>query len=401
MDFVDFLREMLGITDDFAITSIVKDEENKIIKIHLKYLNTHFVKEGKRYKLYDTTPEREWQHLNWFDYRCYLVCSLPRYLSEDGKPKVIDIHFAPKYKGYTHLFAAKVIETLHKVKVQNTVAELMHTTPYMIRSIMESAVEKSLLERGEVNDLENVSLDEKAYSHGHKYATILIDSDKNCVVEMTEGRKEKNVKALFFSINSQEKQPSLKRVNMDMWKPYINAIKDIAPQAMIVHDKFHLFKKLSQAIDKTRRKEVKETELLKGQKYTVLKNEENRTEEQQRAFEQMLSENLLTAKAWQIRENFKYLFGLKDCISFNYELWKNNAISQSITAVNEVIKTFDNHLQGIINAIVTQTSSGKHENMNGKIQSVISKARGFLNFERFRINTLFYFGNLKFSSQKN
>ncbi|WP_042006756.1 transposase, partial [Capnocytophaga canis] len=93
--------------------------------------------------------------------------------------------------------------------------------------------------------------------------------------------------ALFFSVNSQEKQPSLKRVNMDMWKPYINAIKDIAPQAMIVHDKFHLFKKLSEAIDKTRRKEVKETELLKGQKYTVLKNEENRTEEQQRAFEQM------------------------------------------------------------------------------------------------------------------
>ncbi|CEN49353.1 conserved hypothetical protein [Capnocytophaga canimorsus] len=90
------------------------------------------------------------------------------------------------------------------------------------------------------------------------------------------------------------------------------------------------------------------------------------------------------------------MFSLKDCIAINYELWKNNAISQSITAVNEVIKTFDNHLQGIINAIVTQTSSAKHENMNGKIQSVISKARGFLNFERFRINTLFYFGNLKF-----
>ncbi|CEN50284.1 transposase (fragment) [Capnocytophaga canimorsus] len=116
-------------------------------------------------------------------------------LSEDGKPKVIDIHFAPKYKGYTHLFAAKVIEILHKVKVQNTVAELMHTTPYVIRSIMESVVEKALLERGEVNDLEDISLDEKAYAYGHKYATILIDSDKNCVVEMIEGRKEKNVKA--------------------------------------------------------------------------------------------------------------------------------------------------------------------------------------------------------------
>ena len=35
------------------------------------------------------------------------------------------------------------------------------------------------------------------------------------------------------------------------------------------------------------------------------------------------------------------------------------------------------------------------ENMNGKIQAVIAKARGFLNFDRFKVNVLFYFGNLK------
>ncbi|MGC4128199.1 MAG: ISL3 family transposase [Bergeyella sp.] len=299
-----------------------------------------------------------------------------------------------------HLFASKVIEALQKIKVQSTVAELMNTTPYIVRSIMENAVEKALLERGEVRDLEHISLDEKAYTKGHQYATILIDSDKDYVVEMTEGRKEKNVKALFFSLNSEEKQPSIKRVNMDMWKPYMNVINEIAPQAQIVHDKFHLFKKLSEAIDKTRRKEVKENEQLKNQKYTVLKNRENRTEQQQKNFEQMLKDNLLTAKAWQIRENFKYLFQISEDIELHYNLWKENAISQSINAVNDVIKTFDNHLTGIFNAITTQTSSAKHENMNGKIQSVIAKARGFLNFDRFRINTLFHFGKLNFDSLK-
>jgi len=50
--------------------------------------------------------------------------------------------------------------------------------------------------------------------------------------------------------------------------------------------------------------------------------------------------------------------------------------------------------------MITQTSSAKHENMNGKIQSVIAKARGFLNFERFRINILFYFGKLNLNPQK-
>lgn len=35
---MDFLRDMLGITEDFAVTRIDKDESNKIIRIHLKYL---------------------------------------------------------------------------------------------------------------------------------------------------------------------------------------------------------------------------------------------------------------------------------------------------------------------------------------------------------------------------
>jgi transposase len=64
--------------------------------------------------------------------------------------------------------------------------------------------------------------------------------------------------------------------------------------------------------------------------------------------------------------------------------------------VNAVIKTVKNHLQGVVNALITHTDSGKHENINGRIQAVIAKARGFFYFYRFRINVLFYFGNLIF-----
>ena len=47
-----------------------------------------------------------------------------------------------------------------------------------------------------------------------------------------------------------------------------------------------------------------------------------------------------------------------------------------------------------INALETRTDSGKHENMNGRIQAILAKAKGFKNFDRFRINVLFYFGKL-------
>lgn len=62
-------------------------------------------------------------------------------------------------------------------------------------------------------------------------------------------------------------------------------MEEIAPNAIQVHDKFHLVGKLSEAIDKTRKKEVKTEPLLIKNKYTVLKNEKNRTEKQQTSFE--------------------------------------------------------------------------------------------------------------------
>ncbi len=36
-----------------------------------------------------------------------------------------------------------------------------------------------------------------------------------------------------------------------MWKVFINVIKEQVPQALIVHDKFHLIEKLGKAVDKT------------------------------------------------------------------------------------------------------------------------------------------------------
>jgi len=47
MDFIDFLKEMICITDDFGIISIDKYEyPEKVIKIHLKYIPNCQVSQG-------------------------------------------------------------------------------------------------------------------------------------------------------------------------------------------------------------------------------------------------------------------------------------------------------------------------------------------------------------------
>lgn len=397
MEFSEFIKSLLGITDDFSLDKIETDHGAKVINIHLKYLSKRYKKDNLEYVIYDFAPERKWQHLNWFEYSCYLICSLPRYVNSEGKISTMEVSFAPKSRGYTHKFSQRIIEYLQEIKVQSTVAKLLNTTPYIVRSIMEDAVEKALNVRGLITDFKNISLDEKAYKEGHQYATILINSDKDCVINLVEGRKEKSVKALFFEVNEQEKQPQIERINIDMWKPYINVMKELSPNALQVHDKFHLVKKLSEAIDKTRKSEFRDNPILIGQKYTVLKKEENRTEAQQKSFEIINQANLKTAQAWLVRENFRSIFESNHWNDklYLYKNWLQDALNKDLKHINAVAETFKRHKEGIENAIITQTSSGRHENLNGRIQSILAKARGFLNFDRFKINVMFYFGNLQ------
>ena len=396
MEFSDFLKKLLGIGSDFEVSEVTVEEKSKEINIHLNYIPKRYTVQGKGYPIYDQAPERKWQHLNWFEYKCYIICSIPRYVNSEGKVTTIDIDFAPKSRSYTNKFSQQVILYLQTVRVQSTVANLLNTSSYIVRSIMEDAVENALSTRGFITDFKHVSLDEKAYKPGHEYATILIDSDKECVLNLIEGRKEKSVKALFFELNEQENQPQIELVNIDMWKPFMNVMKELSPYAMQVHDKFHLVKKLSEAIDKTRRNEIKENPILTKQKYSVMKNQENRTENQQKVFEEMTKVNLKTSEAWAVREDFRTVFNPNHWSDklYLYKIWIENASKKNLKYVNEVIETFKRHTQGIENAIITDTTSAKHENLNGRIQSVLAKARGFLNFDRFKINVMFYFGNL-------
>lgn len=399
MDITEFINEILDIGSNFKAEKIEFKETKKEIYIDLNYLPKTYNKDGVDLRIYDYAPKRIWQHLNWFEFKCYLRCSLPRYVDSNGKVTTIEVPFAPKSRSYTHKFSESVVLYLQTIRVQNTVAKLLQTTAYIVRSIMEDKVNRALETRGFINDFKNVSLDEKTYKDGHQYASILIDSDKECVLNLVEGRKEKDVEALFFELNEQDDQPQIEVVNIDMWKAYMNVMRKLSPYALQVHDKFHLVKKLSEAIDNTRKDEVKRNPILIKQKYTVLKNQENRTEQQQRNFENIAKANLETSKAWLVRENFKSVFKLnhwEDKLIL-YKNWLEDASNKKLKHVNKVIETFKRHHQGIVNAIITETTSGKHENLNGRIQAVLAKARGFLNFDRFKINVMFYFGKLDFS----
>ena len=303
MEIKKFLEDILHYGSEWSVKLIDKDEQNLEIHIYIEYVREDVILKGengqeKLMRIYDFAPERKWQHLSLFEYITYIHCRVPRYLEnregEKSGIKTLGVPWAEPYVSYTKLFAIFVLQVLHAIKEQKTTAQICKTSEIIVRTIMDNAVEKALEVRGYATDLKHVSIDEKSFGQGHQYASILIDAEQGKVLECVEGHAAEQANMLYYSVTGQEVSPTITVASMDMWKGFIKATQESAPNARICFDKFHVFKHLTDAINETRKMEIKnhpQKDLLKGAKFTLLKNKENRTEKQQKQFEQIDYEN--------------------------------------------------------------------------------------------------------------
>jgi transposase len=89
-------------------------------------------------------------------------------------------------------------------------------------------IDKYYLERDygqpDLNGLRILAVDEISIRKGHRYLTVVLDYLSGRVVFVGKDRKSKTL-ANFFSQMSPEQRDGIKAVVMDMWDPFIKAVK--------------------------------------------------------------------------------------------------------------------------------------------------------------------------------
>ena len=113
-------------------------------------------------------------------------------------------------------------------------------------------------------------------------------------------------------------------------------------------------------------------------------------------FESINSANLVTSKAWLLKENFKgfYLqYTNMACLNY-FKEWYSDTIKSGIMNMVKVADTLLKHLDGIIPAAITGYTNSIAENLNSQIQVVKTVGRGFANPNAYRNAILFFQGKL-------
>jgi transposase len=395
-------HELLGLTTGWQVMSVDLSLELMRVEIEVVWDGPRVVscpECGKAVPLYDLREERRWRHLDVMQFETILRCRVPRCQCAEHGVQTVATPWAGKHGRFTLLFERFAILVLQACENLTAACGILGISWHQLHAIRQRAVARGLERRGN-EPIAYLGLDEKSFGRGHSYGTVLTDLQRGRVWEVRRNRDQEAVRAVLAALSA-EQIKEVMAVAMDMWPAYMNVTAQQLPEAVVVHDKFHVHKHLNEAVDHVRKRENKalckeqDTRLV-GSKYLFLKRLENLGEEALLRFEQLRGSKLKVSRAWAIKELFAefwtFEFG-KDAREF-FADWYAWAIRSRLEPIRKVAKRLKKHLAGLLGYIIHPITNAVSEGLNSKIQQIKASARGYRNFENYRIAILFHCGKL-------
>jgi transposase len=395
--------QLLGLTEPWFVSNVELDTEKLSLRIEV---STHSgtklpcPKCSKPCSKEDHRQQRVWRHLDTMQFETLIVCTTPRINCPEHGILTVDVPWAGSYSRFTQLFEKFAIDVLVAAKSIKVATELLRLSWDQIHEIQKRAVERGLTRRLS-EKIKHVGIDEKSFLNGHSYASVLYDLDKGRVLEIEPERTEIAATKLLNTLTDKQKQ-EVEAIAMDMWPAFKNAANTVIPKAEIVHDKYHITTYLSKAVDLVRRKENSSLlkqgdDTLKGTKYLWLTNVENMKQETKKTFSLMAKDELKVGRAWSIKETFKHFWDYSyiGAAQRFFKSWYYWATHSKLKPIIEAARTIKRHLVGIMAYLKHHITNAVAEGLNSKIQLLKANARGFRNFQNYRIAILFHCGKLE------
>jgi transposase len=250
-----------------------------------------------------------------------------------------------------------------------------------------------------------IGIDETSSKKGHNYITVFIDLATRRILYAAIGKDSSTIDAFVREMANHNANPGqIKEVKMDMSKAFISGVKTHFINASITFDKFHVMQLINKAVDNTRRTEVKNNPLFKGTRYLWLRNPEKLSDEQKKQLKSLSKENYKTGKAYQMKLTFSDIYKtIKDKESAKEAIKK--FISWAVRSKNKhmrnVSKTLKLYLDGILSYWDSKLTNASVEAINGKIQVLKRRSKGFKNMTNFITMIYFTCGGFNFNDIKN
>ena len=238
--------------------------------------------------------------------------------------------------------------------------------------------------------LRYISIDEIAIKKGHKYMTIFTDIATGQIIHAVEGRNELALRPFLKLLSKKAKR--LRGIGIDMSAAYSSSIKMHLPHVSIIYDRFHVSKLLNDTLDKIRRAEYakckdKGLQVLKGQRFLLLRNFVDLEDEQKSSLQRLLEINESLAIAHSMKEQFRSFWDCSSKVEAArfFCWWVIQAIESGVQQLAKTARTLLHHHEGLLSYFEHGIDNGQAEGINNKIKVLKRRAYGYRDQEYFKL----------------
>jgi transposase len=204
---------------------------------------------------YDHQPPRRWRHLAvggvilWLRYapRRVECCRCGVHAEAVSWAASLETRFTEAFE--------ELVAYLARATDKTTVSTLLGIAWRSVGAIVERVVERHL-DSKRLDGLAFIGIDEFSYRRRHHYLTVVVDHLERRVVWAAEGRSAETL-ARFFDELGPARTRSLECITLDMAAGYLKTIRDRAPHAQVIFDRFHVQRLASDAVDQVRREQMR------------------------------------------------------------------------------------------------------------------------------------------------
>src|SRR3989338_5565519 len=201
---------------------------------------------SKRCSNVETEYERRIRDIDTAQHKCYLVLKEKKIRCNCGYRGLEKLAFVSKSRRVTTRMETYVVSLAEKMSLKD-VAEVVCLDWKTVKNIDGEYI-RSLLPDIMTLNIKRIAIDEIAIMKGHKYFTIIRDYDTGVAIRIVFGRTYEETANALASFG-QERLAKIVYASLDMWDPYIRAIKEQCPNVELIFDKFHVVKKVNEALD--------------------------------------------------------------------------------------------------------------------------------------------------------
>lgn len=283
------------------------------------------------------------------------------------------------------------IETLVRLLPVQHVARLLGVHWHTIKSIDHQRLKREIIEPDRAQ-IRRLIMDEFALFKGHRYATVVIDSDTQQVLWVGEGRSRAAVRP-FFEWLGPDACARIEAVAMDMNTAMDLEVQLHCPKARVVYDLFHVVAKFGrEVIDRVRvdqanqlRHDKPARKIVKRSRWLLLRNKNNLNHDQAIKLEELLSANRSLMTVYLLKDQLKELWYAPSEIEAKqrWRDWLAMAMSSGLPPVIQFAKRLSGYIEGIIASAVYSMSTSVLEGMNNKIKVIKRMAYGYRDNDYF------------------